>query len=117
MNNKLTIDFGFPQIWKRKKKKKKCGGMGRRDLKDYSSDSAAVNFDKKHPPTPPTVQVSTRTLYLRPSLEVISGLIIQKQLCCNAHLAMYFDKNLCVGPSIRLNWSSNIYVKHCHEWM
>ena len=52
--------------------------MGWRDLKDCSSDSAAVNFDKKHPPTPPTVLVSTRTLYLRPSFEVISGLIIQK---------------------------------------
>ena len=61
--------------------------------------------------------MSTRTLYLRPSFEVISGLIIQKQLCCNAHLAMYFDKNLCVGPSIHLSWSVNIDIKYCHEWM
>ena len=91
--------------------------MGWRDLKDWSYDSAAVNFDKKHPPTPPTVLVPTRTLYLRPSFEVISGLIIQKQLCCDAHLAMYFDKNLCVGPSIRLIWGFNINIKHCHEWM
>ena len=76
MDNKLTIDFGLRKIWKRKKKKKKGGGMGWRHLKDWSYDSAAVNFDKKHPPTPPTVLVPTRTLYLRPSFEVISGLII-----------------------------------------
>ena len=83
MNNKLTIGFGFRKIWKRKKKKKKEKkkgvGMGWRDLKDWSPDSAAVNFDKKkHPPTPPTVLVSTRALYLRSFFEVISVLIIQK---------------------------------------
>ena len=65
MKNKLTVDFGFRKIWKRKKKiqntknrkqkktktktKTKVGGMGWRDLKDWSSDSAAVNFHKKIP--------------------------------------------------------------------
>ena len=83
MNNKLTIDFGFPQIWKQKKKKKKKrkekGGEWVGEISKIAHPILPQSTSiKKHPPTPPTVLVSTRTLYLRPSFEVISGLIIQK---------------------------------------
>ena len=60
MKNKLTVDFGFRKIWKRKKKiqntknkkqktEKNKNKNKNKELKDWSSDSAAVNFHKKIP--------------------------------------------------------------------
>ena len=54
-------------------------------------------------------------LYSRSFLKVISIWIIHKQFCCDAGVAMYFNIDVCVRPSIRLVRGSNFSIVHCHK--
>ena len=54
-------------------------------------------------------------LYSRSFNKVIFLWIIQKHFCCDAGVAMYFNIDICVRPSIRLVRGSNFCIVHCHK--
>ena len=56
-----------------------------------------------------------KILHLRSSFKVISRKIFQKCWCRDACFAMYYDINVCVGPSIRLIWGGNLNIVHCRQ--
>ena len=54
-------------------------------------------------------------LYLRSSFKVISRKIFQKCWCRDACSTMYYDINVCVGPSVCLTRGGNLNIVHCRE--
>ena len=56
-----------------------------------------------------------KILYLRSSFKVISRKIFQKCWCRDACFTMYYDINVCVGPSVRLIWGGNLNIVHCRK--